>query len=130
MKTVAVFLDMSKALDTIDHNILFNKLEKSGVHGLALDWFKSYMSNRQLCVEYSKTVLALFKVEYRSAQGSVLGPIMYNFFTNDLQKQIRYCQCISFTDDTNIFIRGSSLRFLKQKIKLDLNMLTTYFKQH
>ena len=117
---------MSKIFDTIEHSILFLKLEKAGVMGVALDWFKSYMSNRQLCVEYNNSVSLSFNVEYSSARGSVLGPILYNFFTNDLRKQLRYCQCVCFADDT-IFIRGSSSKFLKQKIKSGLNMLTTYF---
>ena len=85
--TIALFLDLSKAFDTLKHKILLSKLEIYGIRGLCLDWFKSYLSNRNIrvkCkvditgnVEYSDT----YNVDYGTPQGSCLGPLLlFNFW--------------------------------------------------
>ena len=100
------------------------------MRGVSLDWFKSYLLNRKLCVEFNSCISSSFDVKFGCPQGSVLGPILYNYFTNDLRKQLRYCQCICFADDTTIFLRESSLKFIKHKLKQDIKEIMTYFKQH
>ena len=122
--TMAIFLDMSKAFDTIEHTVLFDKLEECGIRGTALIWFKSYMTERRL-VECNNTTSDVYKVEYGTAQGSVLGPILYRFFTNNLLLQLKFAQCVCFADDTTIFLKGVVAR-----IKEDLKRITSYFKQH
>ena len=97
---------------------------------MSLEWYISYLSNSKLCVEFNGIVSSLFKVDYDSPQGSVLSPVLYNYFTNDLRKQLRYCQCICFADNTTIFVRGTNLKFMSQKIKAYLSAITTHFKQH
>ena len=70
MYTVAIFLDMSKAFDSIKHEILFKKLEMYGIRDNALNWYKNYMTGRKIRVKYNDEVSEPYYVEYSTAQGS------------------------------------------------------------
>ena len=97
--TLSIFLDLSKAFDTICHNVLLQKLELYGIHGTCLNWFKSYLSSRKMrvkCVSesgnfyYSNTK----DIEFSTPQGSVLGPLIFLVFNNDLYLNLSYSSCI------------------------------------
>ena len=85
--TVAVFLDFAKAFDSLDRNVLFAKLEYYGIKGVALNWFKSYLSDRKLCVKY-RVVESELTTRYGTARGSVLGPLLFPlfFFFSDIRE--------------------------------------------
>ena len=88
--TVGIFLDLSKAFDTLEHSVIYRKLERYGIRENALDWFKSYLSNRKLqtkCRTASSSIesrSSLYKVNYGTPQGSCLGPLIFLIFCNDL----------------------------------------------
>ena len=132
--TVSVFLDLSKAFDTLDHDVLIRKLEKYGIRGIANKWFKDYLTNRKMrtkCVVSStgKMEYSEYKdIDYGTPQGSCLGPLIFIIFTNDLYRQLQYCKSLLFADDTTIYKSHRHLNYLTWCIEEDLNRLTQWFR--
>ena len=130
---IGLFVDLSRAFDTISHKILIDKLYKYGIRGIALEWIKDYLLNRKQYVVYNNTKSNISSVEIGVPQGSILGPLLFIIYVNELPTISSALSCIQFADDTSIFIRGRSLpkitSILNQEMDkitdwLNLNMLT------
>lgn len=130
MFTIGVFLDMSKAFDSIEHDTLFKKIEHYGIRGTTLQWLKSYLSNRHLQVQYKNTLSGKFAVKYGTPQGSVLGPLIYSLLVNDMPKCMKFSNCVMFADDTTVYASGSNIKFLYKKINEDLKRLMEWFNSN
>lgn len=128
--TIGIFLDMSKAFDSINHKTLLRKLEYYGIRGSALEWFKSYFKQRQIVVNYKNKTSDLYQMPYGTPQGSVLGPLLYLIFANDLVKCLRFSNCVTFADDTTVFLSGNNLKFLYRKANEDLRHLSAWFNSN
>ena len=132
--TIATFIDLSKAFDTLEHGVLLKKLNKYGIRGLANEWYKSYLSNRKLRVKCpvtstGKVEYSSYKtVKYGTPQGSCLGPLIFLIFTNDLHLQLEHSASILFADDTTLYNTHRNLRYLKWTIEEDLKKLVSWFK--
>ena len=117
--TVTLFLDLSKAFNTVEHDVVYEKMEKYGLRGNCLDWFKSYLSNREMHLKgrvagkSGETRSENFKVTYDNPQGSCLEPLIFLIFCNDVQQHLEHIQCIQFADDTNLHLGNKSLKYLE-----------------
>ena len=125
-----IFVDLQKAFDTVDHEILLSKLNHYGICGVSNDWFRSYLSDRQQYVSISGYDSGLTKLNCGVPQGSVLGPLLFLLYINDLNQVIKFCKVHHFVDDTNLLYLGKSIKKLNKFVNIDLKNLVTQIKSH
>ena len=118
-----IFIDLQKAFDTVNHNILINKLEHNGIRGVPNNWFSSYLSERQQYVTINGKVSTSKLMEHGVPQGSVLGPLLFLVYINDLHKAIKHSTAYHFADDTNLININSSPKKMQKQINMDLKLL-------
>ena len=132
--SVAVFLDLSKAFDTLNYNILFDKMEIYRIRGLALNWFCSYLTDRGMhmkCTINNEIHLSEHKkVTYGAPQGSCLGPLLFLIFCNDLHLNLEFTKCIIFADDTMLYYSNKNLSLLIASLENDLSTVNDWFKSN
>jgi hypothetical protein len=123
-----VFLDLSKAFDVVDHSILLSKLEYYGIRGQTLSWFESYLTNRQQYTVVNNTKSKLGSITHGVPQGSILGPLLFLIYVNDMNCALdESCNLRLFADDTNIFITAPSYEKLKTQMLSVLERLSGWF---
>ena len=125
--SIGIFLDLAKAFDTVNHDILLHKLSTYGIRGVQLDWFTSYFENRLQYVTCNGAVSELRTVKHGVPQGSNLGPLLFLLFINDLPNVSDILSFILFADDTNIFCSHSSYDALTQIINSELTLVFDWF---
>lgn len=113
-KIIGIFLDLSKAFDSIDNNILIKKLNTYGIRGPYNDLLTSYVTNRQCFTQIGEEKSTLNKIKYGIPQGSVLGPLLFSLYVNDIKQLARNAEINLFADDTNIFCSSKSYANLIQ----------------
>ncbi|XP_077994315.1 uncharacterized protein LOC144448040 [Glandiceps talaboti] len=109
--TFGIFIDLKKAFDTINHDILIHKLEHYGIRGIPLHWFKNYLTNRQQYVTIDNVSSPYKHIQCGVPQGSILGPILFLIYINDIANSTNSFQFRLFADDTNLFksIEGNEI---------------------
>ena len=125
-KSCCIFLDFAKAFDTVNHNILLQKLEYYGVRGVCLDWFKSYLENRKQCVEVGQEKSDYLKIKCGVPQGSVLGPLLFLLYINDISLSSKILQFHLFADDTSIFYSHKDIKILERNINIELKSVSNW----
>ena len=130
--TVALFLDLSKAFDTLEHDLLLQKLDKYGIRGTCLNWFKSYLNGRKMRAKCNmnghNTYSEEHVLKFGTPQGSCLGPLLFLVFCNDLRLHLELTSCILFADDTTLFHSHKDLKYLRWCILHDIDLLMDWFQ--
>ena len=116
-------MDLQKAFDTFDHEILLPKLDYYGIQGISNIWFKSYLSNRKQFVSINGYDSGLAEIKCGVPQGSVLGNLLFLLHINDLNQAIKFCKVHHFADDTNLLYFGKSIKKLNKLVNYDLKNL-------
>ena len=110
---VAIYLDFSKAFDTVNHTILLKKLERIGIRGICLEWFKSYLGDRRQYVFVSGCDSELKNVTMGVPQGGIISPLLFSIYVNDMCNSSNKLSFTHFADDTNLSIQGKNLQELE-----------------
>uniref|UniRef100_A0A8C7XUM2 Reverse transcriptase domain-containing protein n=1 Tax=Oryzias sinensis TaxID=183150 RepID=A0A8C7XUM2_9TELE len=116
-----IFIDLKKAFDTLNHDILLDKLEVYGIRGLALTWVKSYLMGRKQFVKIDEYTSETKEIRCGVPQGSILGPLLFNIYINDIFNVSKLMKLILFADDTNIFYSTDNQRELIKVVNTELN---------
>ncbi len=124
---VSIFIDLSKAFDTIDHTILLRKLHNYGIRGVSFDYLKSYLTDRTQCVDIDGTLSNLNKITCGVPQGSILGPILFLLYINDLHNCSKILKLLLFADDTTLIFSSSDLKSLVSTLNKELALVYKWF---
>lgn len=127
---IAVFLDLKRAFETIDPGILVNKLSIYGIQDIALNWITSYLSNRKQVVKLSEIISAEKDNKLGISQGSILGPLLFNVYINDIGNCLKYCEIRMFADDTLIYIKTNTIDEAVNRLNSDLNNIFHVLSQN
>ena len=124
----SVFVDLSKAFDTLDHKLLLQKLHYYGIRGFVLQLFSDYLSNRYQCVSLNGVTSELLPITCGVPQGSVLGPILFLLYINDIHKCSRLLNFFLFADDTTLISTGKNAKDLIDSMNVELKLVAEWFK--
>ena len=125
---IGVFLDLKKAFDTINHHILFKKLFCYGIRGCTLKWFDSYLTDRSQFVTYDGIHSEINSVKCGVPQGSILGPLLFIIYMNDLFNVSEFLFTILYADDTCVLMNGKHLEELVTRMQNELNLFYTWLQ--
>ena len=126
--TIGVSIDLKKAFDTVDHNILLNKLQCYGVRGLALEWIKSYLFNRRQYVCYNNSNSEFKEIKCGVPQGSILSPLLFILYINDTCDVAKLLHIILFADDTKNNYSASNIDDVTNVVNNELKQLGILFR--
>ena len=120
MYTCGVFIDLEKAFDKVNHQILISKLYHYGIRGIANKWLSSYLSGHYQSVKLNGIISSKMNVSCGVPQGSTLGPLLFLVYVNDMNLAVKSSVIHHFADDTNLLYSDKSLKKIKTSVEKDL----------
>jgi hypothetical protein len=126
---VAIFCDLRKAFDCCNHKILLNKLFKMGIKGRELLWFQNYLCGRKQYVTINNSYSEVSDITIGVPQGSILGPILFIIYINDLPSCSNFLSLL-FADDTTLLLSHSDINVLIQIVNLEFRKVVNFFRSH
>jgi hypothetical protein len=138
--TIGIFIDLTKAYDVLNHELLLEELSSYGIRGTMNSWFRSYLTNRRQFIEINRSDCSNVMVNrYRSSsmeikqgvpQGSVLGPLLFLLYINNLPLNIHGANLVMFANDINVLIMDSDVGALQNKINRVIAEIETWFNRN
>lgn len=123
---LALFIDFSKAFDTVEHNHTISALYKIGVRGPYLNWFRSYLENRKFVVKAVDTISDETSVTFGVPQGSQIGPVLFIIYLNEILEKINNCHIYAYADDVLLLAEHKDLKIAEQILQDDFKTFTKW----
>ena len=128
--TGAVFIDLRKAFDTVDHARLLSKLPIYSIKSKELCWFESYLFGRKQIVSYDGALSEIQTISCGVPQGSILGPLLFTLLINDIDENLRQCEMTLYADDSVLYVAGKTCDVIEEKLNNDLEQIVNLFVQN
>ena len=130
LATLATFVDFRKAFDCVQHTVLLKKLSTFGIDRQTVNWFKSYLTDREQRVLANNVYSSYQTVTQGVPQGSVLGPLFYILYANDISDTIKHCKVAMYADDTVLYTANINFEDSMRKMRADVNALSVWCKDN
>jgi len=127
--TGLVLLDLQKAFDTVDHQILLKKLSAVGANNFVVNWFSSYISERQQVVQVNGSLSTPMSTSCGVPQGSILGPLLFLIYVNDMSKATS-CDLYLYADDSALLVSGCNVNEIEEKLSLELENVKMWLEEN
>ncbi len=128
--TGVIYLDLKKAFDTVDHDLLLQKLARYGIKNIEHKWFTDYLTGRTQVVEIEYELSNSQNIEYDVPQGSILGPLLFSLYINDLQLQGIQASIIMYADDTVIVFSHTDYIHIRTVLNNELSNVNAWLDKH
>ena len=129
MATGLILIDLQKAFDTIDHQILLKKMKYLGFSDSTISWFSSYLENRSVIVNIEKSFSEPTTITCGVPQGSILGPVLFLLYVNDMPQAVS-CELLLYADDTCLVYSHKNVEEIEIKLNTDFNNLCDWFEDN
>lgn len=125
-----IYMDLSKAFDTINHSVLKQKLKHYGINGPAYQWISNYLTDRKQVININGTYSESNNLTCGVPQGSILGPTLFLIYVNDIYRVSQLLNFVLFADDTNLFKSGDNINALLKDMNSELTKVSKWFKSN